>query len=232
MPAFSLRNLVVSSLLCVTCLTSVSSFAGGIVLGGTRIIYPAGQKQTSITVRNTSSDSRYMVQSWIEDATEKKSSDFILTPPLYVSNPGSENALRIMYAGPKLPEDRESLYYLTANAIPSVDKSKTEGKNVLLLAAATRIKVFVRPAGLMPEVNDAPALLTFKKESSQVKVSNPTPYYITIVDLKAGGKDLKSLMVSPMGTATFDLPSSNVRDLSFSTMNDYGGLTKAQTRKL
>ncbi|MGA4620898.1 fimbria/pilus periplasmic chaperone [Citrobacter meridianamericanus] len=83
---------------------------GGIVLGGTCIIYPAGQKEASISVRNTSDTSRFLVQSRAEDRNGKKADDFIITPPLYVSNPGSENTLRLMYAGPALPSDRETLF--------------------------------------------------------------------------------------------------------------------------
>lgn len=83
---------------------------GGIVLGGTCIIYPACQKEASISVRNTSDTSRFLVQSRAEDRNGKKAADFIITPSLYVSNPGSENTLRLMNAGPALPSDRETLF--------------------------------------------------------------------------------------------------------------------------
>lgn len=209
------------------------SYASGIMLGNTRIIYPLTQKQTSISVRNTSEDERFMVQSWIDDANEKKSSDFILTPPLFVSNPGQESALRLMLADSGLPTDRESLYYLTAKAIPAVDKEKLTGQNSLLIAAATRIKVFVRPDGLQPAVDKAPALLTFSRSGKHVTVSNPTPYYITMVNMKTNGKALenKSVMVSPKSSVTFSLPGGS-QNLSFSTMNDYGGVSVEILKKL
>ncbi|HCO1253920.1 TPA: fimbria/pilus periplasmic chaperone, partial [Escherichia coli] len=155
MPVYSVyKKLVVAGLLFAS-LAPVASFAdGGIVLGGTRVIYPVGQKESSISVRNTSDSSRFMVQSWAEDSRGEKTTDFIVTPPLYVSNPGSENTLRLMYAGGALPSDRETLYYLTAKAIPAIDKNKNAGKNVLMLSAATRIKLLVRPAGLKPSPSE------------------------------------------------------------------------------
>ncbi|WP_435947294.1 fimbria/pilus periplasmic chaperone [Dryocola sp. BD586] len=146
----------VSILLLASLMPALTQASGGVVLGGTRIIYPAGQKETSISAHNTSEDSRFMVQSWVEDSDGNKAKDFIVTPPLYVSNPQSENTLRLMYAGPKLPSDRETLYYLVSKAIPAVDKNAVEGKNLLILSAATRIKLFVRPAGIHPSPDEGP----------------------------------------------------------------------------
>lgn len=221
-------GLVVASLL------AVPSYAdGGIVLGGTRVIYPAGQKESSITVRNTSDSSRFMVQSWAENQDGEKTSDFIVTPPLYVSNPGSENTLRLMYAGGALPSDRETLYYLTAKAIPAIDKNKTAEKNVLMLSAATRIKLIVRPTGLNPSPSEAQSQLVFSRSGNTVTIKNPTPYYITLTRIKVAGLDLKkSVMVPPVGTGTFMLPSAQGGKLSFRTINDFGGFSDEQVKNI
>lgn len=226
----SKKNLTLSILLFSAVIPSLS-FANGIVLGGTRIIYPLKQKQVSVSVRNTSEVDRFMVQSWIDDANEKKTSDFIMTPPLFVSNPKDENSLRVMYAGPSLPTDRETLYYLTAKSIPAVDKEKMKGQNVLLLATATRIKLFVRPDGLQPEVSKAPSLITFSRRGSEISISNPTPYFITMVHIKAGEKDIdKNLMVAPKASASFPSPSTS--ELSFRVINDYGGMSEVIKAKI
>lgn len=222
----TLRKSIVNLFLVFACfLNAASVFAGGIVLGGTRVIYPAGQKESSISVRNTSDDARYMVQSWVEDAQGKKTNDFIVTPPLYVSNPKNESYLRMMYVGESLPKDRETLYYFVSNAIPALDKAKTQGKNMLMLSASTRIKLFVRPAGLSPSIEKAAEMLTFTRHDRQVTVNNPTPYYITLVQMKAGQQKVKNLMVSPYGQASFALASSADTKFSYRTMNDYGGMT-------
>lgn len=217
---------IVTPVMFLAALSSMPVHAGGIVLGGTRLIYPAGQKEVSITVRNTSGDARFMVQSWVENEHDEKTSDFIITPPLYVSNPGSENTLRVMYAGPDLPADRETLFYLTAKAIPAVDKKANEGKNVLMLSAATRIKVFVRPSGLTPSPAEAPTKLTFSRHDKAVTVSNPTPYHITLTNLKAGSQDItESVMVPPLGSQVFTLPSPQTGSLTYQSINDFGGLS-------
>lgn len=102
--------------------------AGGIALGATRVIYPAEAKQTSLAITNSHKQERYLINAWIENEQGTKEKSFAVTPPLFVSEPDSENTLRIIYAGPALAKDRESLFYLNVKAIPSVDKASIEGK--------------------------------------------------------------------------------------------------------
>lgn len=228
-----LNKILMTGLLLAATLTSASSYAGGVVLSGTRIIYPAGNKQSSITVRNTAKDTRYMVQSWIEDADGKKTKDFIATPPLYVSNPLSENALRLMYTGAVLPKDREFLYYLTTRSVPAIDKEKMQNKNLLMFAASTRIKIFLRPEGLSPRPEEAPSKLTFIRSGTLVTVKNPTPYYITLTQIKIGDRDIKgAVMVPPLGESKFNAPAGTNTQLKYKSINDYGGLSKEFTWRM
>lgn len=222
---FQLRKTFFVGLISAMCLTPTLATAGGIMLGGTRIIYPAGQKQVTMSIRNTSDQDAFLVQSWVEQPDEKKSQDFVVTPPLYVSGPGNENTLRVMYVGAPAVTDRETLYYFNAKAIPSMDKKKMEGKNMLMLAAVTRIKMFVRPAGLTPAVDKAPAELTFHRTGNQLRIDNPTPYYLTVVELKAGGAKLPDTMVSPRSSTTRALSSSSAGVVTYRTINDYGAAT-------
>ncbi|PAO19174.1 fimbrial chaperone protein [Enterobacter roggenkampii] len=206
--------------------------AGGIMLGGTRIIYPLNQKQVSMSVRNTSEQSSFLVQSWVEQPDEKKSQDFIVTPPLYVSGPGNENILRLMYVGAPAATDRETLYFFNVKTIPSVDKKKMEGKNMLMLAAVTRIKLFLRPAGLTPSADKAPAELTFHRNGKQMRIDNPTPYYLTLVELKVDGNKLPDTMVSPRSSSSLDITSSAAGAVTYRTINDYGAATPEMRAEL
>lgn len=233
MSVHSVRKALPAAALLVAGLFPFVAQAGGVVLGKTRIVYPAGQKQVSLSVKNTADASRYMVQSWVGDADNDKNADFVVTPPLYVSNPQDENALRLMYVGPTPPPDREKLYFLTVKAIPAIDKDSLAGKNVLMFAAATRIKLFLRPDGLSPQPEEAPSRLTFSRAGQQVTVKNPTPYYITLAQIKVAGQELsQGVMVPPAGESTFSLPSARAGRLSFRTFNDYGGLTPEISREL
>lgn len=210
-------------------LTTLSAQAGGIALGGTRIIYPQASHQVEVSVRNTSDKSPFLVQSWVEDKTGNKSNSFFVTPPLYVSAPGNENKLRLIYSGQSLPEDRESLFYFNSKAVPSVNKSETENKNVLVIAATTRIKLFVRPEGLKPSAEKAPEFLQFSRSGNKMIIVNPTPYYITIGELKIGGVVVKdALMIPPKDRLTRNI-SGMAGAISVRTINDYGAYTQPIT---
>lgn len=206
--------------------------SAGIALNSTRIIYPQDAKQINVAIRNTSDKNTYLVQSWVEDKSGKKTSDFVATPPLYTSGPRNENVLRLMYTGQELPRDRESLYFFNTKSIPSIDKKDLEGKNALIVAAVTRIKLFVRPAGLPMSPDAAPAALTFAREKQQLSITNPTPYYLTLTDLKLGQQKLPDVMVAPLDKALLPLPESKENELSFSTINDYGAVTTPITRRI
>jgi fimbrial chaperone protein len=231
-PGHTLRNTLFTAFISAACLLPSLASAGGIMLGGTRIIYPANQKQVTMSVRNSSEQSSFLVQSWVEQSDGQKSQNFVVTPPLYVSGPGNENTLRLMFVGAPAATDRETLYYFNTKAIPSVDKKKMEGKNMLMLAAVTRIKLFLRPAGLTPAADKAPAELRFHRASGQVKIENPTPYYLTLVEMKAGGNKLPDTMVSPRSSTTLALPSSSAGAVTYRTINDYGAATPEMRAEL
>jgi P pilus assembly protein, chaperone PapD len=204
---------------------SIQSNAGGITIGGTRVIYPADKKQVSMSVRNTSEKASFMVQSWVENPDGSKSKDFVVTPPIYVSGPSNENILRIMYVGPPVRKDLETLYYFNTKAIPSMDRNEINGKNILMLAATTRIKLFVRPSGLEPSIDKAFSMLTFHREGKKLRIENPTPYHITLANIKYGSHTLPDSMVNPRSNLLLLLPSSLSSTIVYRTINDYGAAT-------
>lgn len=108
-----------------------------------------------------------------------------------------ENTLRIIDAtNGQMPEDRESLFWVNVKAIPAMDKAKT-GENYLQFAIVSRIKLLYRPQGLVIPPEQAPGKLEFTRENGGLTLLNPTPYYLTVTDLKAGNKSLENTMVPP-----------------------------------
>ncbi len=206
--------------------------AGGIALGATRVIYPANAKQTSLSITNSDSKERFLVNSWIENSRGEKEKAFVVTPPLFVSEPKSENTLRIIYAGQPLPTDRESLFWMNVKAIPSVDKESLNGKNVLQLAILSRIKLFVRPETLPGQAEDAPGLLQFSRSGQHLKITNPSAYYITLVNLQVGSQKLDNVMVAPKNSSQLLLPPNTQGSVAFQTVNDYGAVTSVKTASL
>lgn len=198
--------------------------AGGVALGSTRIIYSAEKKQASLPVSNSDKESVFLIQSWVESVDGKKSADFIVTPPLFMIKANSENTLRLMFAGAALPQDRETVYWLNVKAIPSLDKEKQKNTNTLQLAVVSRIKVFYRPVKLPMPADTAAERLTFERQGNQLTLTNPTPYYITMVNVRAGEQDMPGVMVAPMGKQVLALPNAKTT-LSYQTINDYGAIS-------
>lgn len=197
----------------------------GVALGATRVIYPAGQKQVQLAVTNNDDNSTYLIQSWVENADGQKDGRFVITPPLFAMQGKKENTLRIIDAtNNKLPQDRESLFWMNVKAIPSMDKSKL-GDNTLQLAIISRIKLYYRPEKLALSPDLAAEKLTFRRSPNTLTLINPTPYYLTVTELNAGTRVLESALVPPMGEASVKIPSDAGRDITYRTINDYGALT-------
>ncbi|WP_336192721.1 fimbria/pilus periplasmic chaperone [Hafnia paralvei] len=87
------------------CLAQPAIAEDGITIQGTRIVYLQDAKQASLSVSNTSITDSVLGQSWVENASGHKTTDFVVTPPLYLSGPKDENTLRLIHTGGPLLTD-------------------------------------------------------------------------------------------------------------------------------
>lgn len=203
-----------------------SLLAGGVGLGATRVIYNEAASQASLAVTNSDKHERYLIQSWVSDSQGHRNTDFIVTPPLFALSPAAENTLRIVYLGKPLPQDRETVYWMNVKAIPAIDPDALKDKNTLQLAILSRIKLFMRPQGLAMGEVESMRRLHLQQSGSHLLVTNPTPYYQSMVNLSAGGKSLANHMIDPRGSLDIPLPASG--EIRYQLVNDYGALTAPQ----
>ncbi|WP_170934954.1 fimbria/pilus periplasmic chaperone [Pantoea sp. AMG 501] len=204
---------------------NLPAFANGITLSGSRIIYPADASQATISLKNDSETSTYLIQSWIATPDGNKVKDLIVTPPLYTSAPGNENHLRIMAAGIRPATEKETLYYFHTKAIPSVVKpGQEENSRGVFIATAAKIKLFVRPAGLKPARSEAEKMLEFSRQGAQLRIHNPSPYYLTLTRIKVGSHQVDDAMVPPGQSILTALPSGSGSTVTWGSVNDYGGI--------
>ena len=114
-----------------------------------------------------------------------------------------------------------------------MDKNKPDTKNVLQLAILSRIKLFVRPRNLAMNPNEALEQLRLERAGNHLKVNNPSPYYITLVNIKVNGKKVDNMMVAPKSFAQQALPSgTGGGSVSYQTVNDYGAITAVRNATL
>lgn len=221
---------------------STLSFAG-LVLEGTRVIYPAGESEVTVRMKNTGS-LPVLAQSWIDNGVKNETPDkiasvFVLTPPINRVNAGKGQTLRIsLLAENTLPQDKESVFYLNVLAIPTKSKDSIDASQINI-AFKTRIKLFYRPDSLKGSANDAPNLLRWSINGSGITATNPTPYYVTLseVTYTSGGKKVvaQGQMISPGGTSDFHFNGvnqlSSVDSIEYASINDFGGLSKFKVKK-
>lgn len=206
------------------CLVSqMAGAAGGVTIGGTRLIYDGSRKEASLSVTN-SDTIPYLIQSWAEvrEGSAEKA-PFIITPPLFRLDGSQSNVLRVVRTGGRLPEDRESLYWLNIKSIPASPEHE-KGVNTLQIAVKSRIKLIYRPATVSGQPDQQADRLSWQMAGSKLTVTNPTPFVMNFKQVRIGGKDVKdATYVLPMSQATFDVPGGAVGTISWTLITDYGG---------
>ncbi|WP_231502047.1 molecular chaperone [Herbaspirillum sp. RV1423] len=227
-------------------LSSASSFAS-VVIHGTRVIFPADEKEVTVRMTNEGK-APGLVQVWIDtgdinDKPDQTQVPFVLTPPLFRVEPGKGQTLRMIFSQKPLRQDRESIFYLNLLEVPPRPKDLDESDvNYMQMAYRTRIKIFYRPKALNTQEQyfAAPAQISWKvlrdgDAGYVLEASNPTPYYFSFTNVGVmggaeGGKDAVNNdggMVAPGGTERFPLkemkkqPDAGAK-VKYTFLNDYG----------
>lgn len=214
--------------------------SAGIQLGGTRIVYPAADREASILVKNQGS-ADIMIQSWIEADAQGQDADvpFAITPALARMGGNKQQMLRIFYHGKGLAEDRESVFWLNVQEIPQQAKEE----NSLQVAFRQRIKVFYRPAAVTATLEDSVTQLQWRlitrDGAVQLEVQNPSALNISLgtLTLSSGQQsyDVEEQMIAPKSTAYMKVKNLGAMlkgqaQLHWESINDYGALIKHETK--
>lgn len=223
-------------------LGGLGSAYAGIQINGTRVIYPADQREVTLSMVNNGT-TPVLLQSWIDDGDTKATPEttkapFLLTPPMARVDPSKGQTLRIMFTGANLPQDRESVFWLNILEIPTKPKATSDGgaSNYLQFAIRSRIKIFYRPKGLPGTAFDAADQVTWhvvsKGNGFVAECTNPTAYNVNIGSVVAKGSsvpqtvDPKGGMCPAKGTATLPLNgdlNAAAGKLTVQVINDFGG---------
>ena len=192
-------------------------------------------------------------------APEDAQAPFLVTPPSSRIRPGASQILRVNHTGATPSGDREQLYYLyLLDLAPAGEKGSSN--NLMRLDVLSRFKVFVRPAGLRsdprtaaqalrwridpagttgtPPQADASAesrpegLATASGASVALVVNNPSPYFLTLIQVRLlqGETVLQTFeprMAAPFGTARFAIDAAGTHwqqatAVAYEHVDDYG----------
>lgn len=199
----------------------------GVVIYGTRVIYPAGKKEVVVQIMNQG-ERTSLVQSWIDDGDTAQSPEhidvpFLLTPPVSRVAAKSGQQLKIKKMAGNLPADKESLFFLNVLDIPP-NEEQNVGKNVIKFATQNRIKLFWRPAGIAPVSKETFRQLQISRVSPGVVIKNNTANWITLTDISVNNLKLnrESLMLAPRSQQMIIGVVKNAGACSLTMIDDYG----------
>ncbi|EEP96774.1 fimbrial chaperone protein [Yersinia aldovae ATCC 35236] len=200
----------------------------GVIITGSRLIYDSSKKEASVAIRNPDEGMPYLIQSWVDNYSSNNTQKppFVVTPPLFRLDGKQENILRVMLTGGALPNDKESIFWVNIKAIPATQKNAV---NRLSISINSKMKLIYRPRNLFNGASEAYKKVTFSRVNNQLQITNPTPYYISFSRIYINNQPIKeSVMVSPFDKKVLSQPIGASAQISWGTINDYGGITPRQ----
>lgn len=221
---------MLKKLITLTLLSGSFMANAGIVIIGTRVIYPAEQKSVGVQIKNIH-NTPALAQVWLENTNgETDNIPFTLMPPVSRIEGKTSQTIRIRHLGTALPQDRETLFYFNLLDIPPKISDSHEQHNIQL-SVQSKLKFFYRPTKLPYSTSDAYAKVTWHLSGQTLTVKNPTPYYITY-SYASLNKDKQRLveiddvdMLAPFSEKSYTVKKAapQANQVEWFIINDYGG---------
>ncbi|MER5091226.1 fimbrial biogenesis chaperone, partial [Providencia stuartii] len=171
-------KLIMSALILISTYTHAS-----ISVDRTRVIYDEASKGVSVVIENIDKKDPYLVQSWIENENGEKISEPLIALPLLQrveANQKKQIRISLSKNDVKIPSNQESLFYFNVLGIPP----KTKLENAVEIVIQSRFKLFYRPSELKKYPNnDWQKELKVEKVGKSLKLTNPTPYHIIVINV-------------------------------------------------
>ncbi|MBD9516405.1 molecular chaperone [Pseudomonas sp. PDM22] len=219
----------------------------GIVIQGSRVVYPAKEREVTVKMSNVS-DQPSLVQAWVDKGNEKLTADkadgpFLITPPIARVEAKKGQALRLIYTGDDAASKKqETVFWLNVLDVPPMPKDKDA--NFLQVAVRSRLKIFYRPEGLPGTPADAAKGLHWSVAPSGagyvLRVKNDAAYHVSLVtvQLVANGQThtakAEDLPLIPPNSSV-DIPLRTLTGQSvvgakvdYQWVSDYGSLNKQE----
>ena len=192
-----IKPLIASLMTALTLTASMASHAA-LSVDQSRYVFKGDKDAISIVVENAAKKT-YGGQTWIENIRESDTRpSFVVTPPFFKVAGEGKQVLRVIKALEKMPEDKESIYWVNLQEIPPANK---EGG--LSIALRTKVKLLYRPASLIAGRKNAESGLTLKTTPAGTLLENTTPYVFAIAEV-LDQKD-KPLMLNEKAHATLGM---------------------------
>jgi len=218
-----------------------------VVVHGTRVVYPAQDREVVLRMSNLDEAKPSVMQVWLDAGDSASTPDkvevpFVVTPPVFRIEGGGRQALRLSYTGETLPQDRESLFWINVLEVPPILKDQEGQEGALEFSYRTRLKTFFRPRGLeQADSFKAPGLLVWSalpkgSSATALKIENPTPFHVSLakVEVVVDGRrvevkratNVEGNMVRPFSSIELQLAVASTlgagAEVQFTSVGDFG----------
>lgn len=247
MGTFSSRSLWFAGCLSAAVLWSGLASAG-IVITGSRVVYPAKEREVSIKMTNNAEEPS-LVQAWVDKGDSKLTPDkadgpFLVTPPITRVEPKKGQTLRLVYTGDEATlKNQESVFWLNVLDVPPMPKDKSA--NFMQVAVRSRLKIFYRPEGLPGSQAESAQGLKWSVVQSAggygLRASNAGAFNVSLASaaLTTNGQTYQVdpdnvKMVPPGGSVELLLqklktPPGAGSKISYAWINDWGATQKEES---
>ncbi|EMN0828564.1 molecular chaperone [Providencia rettgeri] len=202
------------------------------IVSGTRLIFDGSKNEATINVSNTGNIPA-LIQSWIDEGDDKIEPSkinvpFIIPNAMVTLSPDESFSIRVFKKKDidQYPKDRESLFYLNVVDIPPKPENLKDGSNALIqFVVRSRIKLIYRPSGLSGNANLALGDLNMNFDGNYLVISNPTPFFININDIKdieTKNRVFDSIVIPPFSNKNKIKLNNKSRKISITALNDLG----------
>jgi len=215
-------NLLAGMLLC-------GSAQASVVMTGSRIVYPADSREVSVQLTNRD-DFPGVVQVWLDNGNaqsvpQSANAPFVTTPPVFRLAAHAGQTVRLRYVGKPVAQDRESLWWFNFIQIPPTDKA-TQADNQLLVLVRSRVKVFVRPKGLVGSPLEMADTSRVWLQGGELFLRNNSGYYLALssLEIKGAGKKqrIQSETIAPWSTVSWKASVAQIGEAKMRWINDQG----------
>ncbi|HEY0506074.1 MAG TPA: fimbria/pilus periplasmic chaperone [Lysobacter sp.] len=220
----------------------MSSAQAAVQVIGTRVVYPAAEREVTVRVIN-SGDAPRLIQAWADTGDDRETAEtskapFLINPPLSRIDAGKGQTFRLMFTGASVPQDRESVFWLYIVEIPTKPQAGSGSENYLQFAVRTRIKIFYRPATLAGDPASSATQLTWKATRKDGKMAvtctNGTAYNVSMGDVRLkGAADRNSVtgggMCPARGSETFVVDGPDSGTVVYTVIDDYGAMSERES---
>lgn len=179
-----------------------------ILLPNTRAVFDGSRSDLLIRLGNEGPAERVTV--WVDEGDqntppETSQAPFAVSPPVVRVDRDAQRPVRIVrLAQAKLPEDRESMFWLNVRGVPEGAARPASDQGQMAVTVRARIKLFYRPPGLAGGPGQAPEALRWQWQQGAsggeptLVIHNPTPWYVSLNALEGQGQNLIARL--PAGT--------------------------------